>query len=248
MMTNTALLPSRPPRPSIWANSHWSLGRPSKECINVRHQLLPHQCIQWSWCQAGHIPCRHTLCWSEACSSWKCKAENILEKIHKMQFELLLPCSQCMHHPVLLFPCIVTAEFLNVGRSKVLKVQRSGSPLSPRCCTWNARRFEYSLGHSLQFLPRISAVSFRNTKICILRLPLLSARRGKIHEHALSMFLSKFVISDMILFKHIMLTLSLYHANGSPNVHFPRNSSTLLEDVWSVTAAWQHKHLIFVNA
>ena len=156
MMTNTALLLSWPPRPSIWANSHWSLGRPSKECINVRHQLLPHQCIQWSWCQAGHIPCRHTLCWSEACSSWKCKAENIFEKIHKMQFELLLPCSQCMHHPVLLFPCIVTAEFLNVGRSKVLKVQRSGSPLSPRCCTWNARRFEYSLGYSLQFLPRIS--------------------------------------------------------------------------------------------
>ena len=94
MMTNTALLPSRPPRPSIWANSHWSLGRPSKECINVRHQLLPHQCIQWSWCQAGHIPCQHTLCWSEACSSWKVKAENIFEKIHKMQFELLSPCSQ----------------------------------------------------------------------------------------------------------------------------------------------------------
>ena len=54
-------------------------------------------------------------------------------------------------------------------------------------------------------------MSFRNTKICILRLPLPSARRGKIHEHALSMFLSKFVISDMILFKHIMLTLSLAH-------------------------------------
>ena len=87
----------------------------------------------------------------------------------------------------------------------------------------------------------MSAVSFRNTKICALIMVDLSASRGRIQAISLSMFLEtpKYNASGDIWWVNYL--------RWSPNINSPMKTSALLENVVPVTVAGQHLHLLPLN-
>ena len=101
--------------------------------------------------------------------------------------------------------------------------------------------FSLSPTSDKKFLPRISAVSFRNTKICALIMVDLSASRGRIQAISLSMFLEtpKYNASGDIWWVNYL--------RWSPNINSPMKTSALLENVVPVTVAGQHLHLLPLN-